>query len=200
MTAPKHITLHGGDPRPRKVALLLIDVINDMEFPGGRALQRYAEPAARHIAALKRRAQALGIPIIYANDNFGRWQSDFNKQVRHCLEDGVRGEAVTRLLIPGEEDYFVLKPRHSAFFSTTLELLLKHLGAERLILTGFASNLCVLYTANDAYMHDFEIYVPHDCIAAEKAMPHRRAIEHMARYLRADTRCGARIPLKKLLR
>lgn len=199
MTAPKHITLHGGDPRPCKVALLLIDVINDMEFVGGVKLKKYAEPAAKRIAALKRRAKALGIPIIYANDNFGRWQSDFHKHVSHCLEDGVRGEAVVRMLIPAEEDYFVLKPRHSAFFSTTLGILLKHLGTEILILTGFASNLCVLYTANDAYMHDFTVYVPRDCSAAEQSTNHRQAIAHMARYLKADTRIGARIPLKRLL-
>ena len=199
MTAPKHITLHGGDPSPCKVALLLIDVINDMEFDGGVQLKKHAAPAAKRIAALKRRAKVLNIPIIYANDNFGRWQSDFHKQVRHCLDDGVRGESVARMLIPEEDDYFVLKPRHSAFFSTTLSILLKHLGTETLILTGFASNLCVLYTANDAYMHDFTVYVPRDCIAAEQSMHHQRAIAHMARYLKADTRVGARIPLKRLL-
>lgn len=199
MTAPKHITLHGGDPRQCKVALLLIDVINDMEFVGGAKLKKYAEPAAKRIAALKRRAKVLGIPIIYANDNFGRWQSDFHKHVRHCLDDGVRGESVARMLIPEEDDYFVLKPRHSAFFSTTLGILLKHLGTETLILTGFASNLCVLYTANDAYMHDFTVYVPRDCIAAEQTTNHQRAIAHMARYLKADTRAAARIPLKRLL-
>lgn len=191
---------NGCAPQSAKVALLLIDVINAMDFPEGAHLKRHAEPAATRIAALKRRAKALGIPAIYVNDNFGRWQSDFNKQVRHCLEDGVRGASVARRLVPEEDDYFVLKPKHSGFFSTTLGTLLKYLGAQTLILTGFSSELCVLYTANDAYMRDFRIFVPRDCTAAEQKDLHERALAHMARCLKADVRSGARIPLRELLR
>jgi nicotinamidase-related amidase len=181
-----------------KVALLLIDVINDMEFPLGDALLRRAAEPARRIAALKRRAHALGVPVIYVNDNFGCWQSDFAKIVRHCLDDGVRGASIARLLLPGEGDYFVLKPKHSGFFSTPLELLLKDLGAETLILTGFATNLCVLYTANDAYMHDFHIYVPRDCTAAERPDVYKHALDHMEHCLKADVRTASRIPLAAL--
>ena len=191
---------NGCAPQRAKVALLLIDVINDMDFPEGEHLKRHAEPAARRIAALKRRAKALGIPALYVNDNFGRWQSDFNKQVRRCLEDGVRGAPIARLLAPEEDDYFVLKPKHSGFFSTTLATLLRYLGAETLILTGFSSELCVLYTANDAYMRDFRIFVPRDCTAAERADLHDRALSHMKRCLKADIRSGARIPLRDLLK
>lgn len=193
-------TLHGSAPETSRVVLLLVDVINDLEFPQGRGLQRYAEPAARRIAALKRRAKALGIPAVYVNDNFGRWQSDFKHLFRHCLDDGVRGEAIARLLAPDEDDYFVLKPKHSGFFATPLRILLQYLGADTLILTGFASNLCILYTANDAYMHDFRLFVPRDCIAAEKKALHDQAISHMQRCLRADVRTAARIPLRTLLR
>jgi nicotinamidase-related amidase len=199
MVASRHSTIHGGEPRQCKAALLLIDVINAMEFPKGQQLRKFAEPAARHIAALKKRAKRHGVPAIYANDNFGRWRSDFTKQVRHCLEDGVLGESVARLLMPDEEDYFVLKPRHSAFFCTPLLLLLKHLGTETLILTGFATNLCVLYTAHDAYMHDFRVYIPRDCVAAEREQFHTAALAHMARDLKANTSVGSRIPLRQLL-
>lgn len=192
-------SLAGSAPQNCKVALLLVDVVNDMEFPEGKSLRRYAEPAAKHIAALKRRAKALGIPIVYINDNFGRWQSDFTKLVRHCLDDGVRGESTVRLLMPEEDDYFVLKPKHSGFFATSLHILLKYLGTQTVILTGFASNICILYTANDAYMHDFQIYVPSDCTAAERPQLHRHALEHMQRFLYADTRIGSRIPLRELV-
>lgn len=182
-----------------RVALLLIDVINDMDFPAAAELIRHAEPAARRCAALKRRVKALGIPVIYVNDNFGHWQSDFKKQVRHCLEDGVRGEGIARLLLPEEDDFFVLKPKHSGFYSSALDILLRYLGAEILILAGFAGNLCVLYTANDAYMRDFCLFVPRDCTASEQKRTNDYALEQMRRCLKADIRIAARIPLRELL-
>ena len=100
------------------------------------------------------------MPSIYVNDNFGRWQSRFDQIVQHCLQDNVRGKPFVERLIPDEDDYFVLKPKHSGFYQTPLELLLKHLGATRLILTGVSTNSCVLFTANDAYMRDLELIVP----------------------------------------
>lgn len=185
--------------RSCRVALLLIDVINDMDFPEGAQLVRHAEPAARRCAALRRRVKALGIPVIYVNDNFGHWQSDFKKLVSHCLEDGVRGAGVARLLLPAEDDFFVLKPKHSGFYSSALDVLLKYLGTEVLILAGFAGNLCVLYTANDAYMRDFQLFVPRDCSASEQKQANDYALEQMQRCLKADTRSAARIPLRQLL-
>src|SRR5688572_22751821 len=139
--------LHGNAPDKSDVALLLIDVINDLEFEDGAKLLEHALPAAKRIAALKRRCRAAGVPVVYVNDNFGRWRSDFNAQVLHCLEDGVRGRPIAELLRPDDEDYFVLKPKHSGFFSTTLDLLLEYLEVRKLILAGFAGNICVLFTA-----------------------------------------------------
>jgi nicotinamidase-related amidase len=192
----KNADLHGFAPDKSPIALLLIDVINDLEFPEGERLRRFAEPAARRIAALKRRARKHRIPTIYVNDNFGRWQSDFNSQVRHCLEDGVRGESIVRLLAPSKDDYFVLKPKHSGFFSTSLDILLEYLEAETLILTGFAGNLCVLYTANDAYMRDFKLAVPGDCIASETREANDYALDQMKRFLKADVRASSRLRLR----
>src|SRR4051794_1451416 len=99
----KNADLHGNVPDKSKVALILIDVINDLDFPEGDQLLRHARPMAERIAALKRRARDAGIPAIYVNDNFGRWQSNFNNQVDHCLEDGVRGKPVVELLRPEED-------------------------------------------------------------------------------------------------
>src|SRR5919199_1707660 len=135
--------LHGSVPDTAKVALILIDVINDLEFPGAEQLLAHALPMAHRLAALKRRAKAARIPVIYVNDNFGRWQSDFTKLVAHCLTDGVRGRPVAKLLQPESDDYFVLKPKHSGFFSTTLDILLEYLQVHTLILTGLAGNNCV---------------------------------------------------------
>jgi nicotinamidase-related amidase len=191
--------LPAPEPQKCRVALLLIDVINDMDFPQAADLMRHAEPAARRCARLKRRVKALGIPVIYVNDNFGHWQSDFKKQVSHCLADGVRGEAIVRLLLPEADDFFVLKPKHSGFYSSALDILLRYLGAEVLILAGFAGNLCVLYTANDAYMRDFRLFVPRDCTASEQKQTNDYALEQMEHCLKADIRIAARIPLRELL-
>ena len=141
-------------------ALILIDVINDFDFPRADQLLRYALPASRKIATLKERAKRSRVPIIYANDNFGRWRSDFHQQIEHCMTEKRPGRTIVELLKPDEDDYFVLKPMHSAFFSTTLEVLLERLQIQRLVLTGFAADICVLYTANDAYMRDFKVAVP----------------------------------------
>src|SRR6188474_529375 len=142
---------HGCAPEKSETVLLLVDVINDFDFPGNDKLLRFALPAARRIAKLKSRLRKLKIPAIYVNDNFGRWQSDFKKQVGLCIRESSPGAAVARLLIPEEDDYFVLKPKHSGFFSTSLDVLLSYLGARTLVLTGVAGNICVLFTANDAH-------------------------------------------------
>jgi nicotinamidase-related amidase len=174
-------------PNKAETALLLIDVINDLEFEGGEKLLTQALPMAISLAAVKRRAKAAGIPAIYVNDNFGRWRSDFAKLVRHCLEEDVRGRPVVAHLVPEEDDYFVLKPKHSAFFQTNLEILLSYLGASTLMLTGMAGDICVLFSANDAYMRDFKIVTPSDCVASEEANANQQALMLMQRVLKANT-------------
>src|SRR3977135_226240 len=174
-------------------APVLYDVINDFDFPRAASLFRDALPAAQRIAALKELAKRARIPVIYANDNFGRWRSDFRQQIEHCLAEGLRGRKIVELLKPSRDDYFVLKPMHSAFYSTTLEVLLERLQIQRLILTGFAADICVLYTANDAYMREFKVAVPSDCVASETLRQYRFALEHTHQRIRADTRASAKI-------
>jgi hypothetical protein len=106
---------HSVAPETSKTVLLLVDVINDFDFPQGEKLLRFALPAGHRIAALKTRLRKRGIPTIYVNDNFGRRQSDFKKQVERCISEAAPGAEVARLLIPREDDYFVLKPKHSGF-------------------------------------------------------------------------------------
>jgi nicotinamidase-related amidase len=178
--------LHGSAPDKCSVALLLIDWINDLEFDGGERLFPQALVAAKATAALRRRAKQAGVPVIYCNDNFGKWRSDFRSLLAHVLTDDVRGKPIGGLLAPDEDDYFVLKPKHSAFHSTSLDVLLAHLGATTLILTGTAGNFCVLFTAHDAYMRDFRLVVPRDCLASEEEADNRYALEHMAKTCKAD--------------
>jgi nicotinamidase-related amidase len=153
---------------------------------------------AAALAILKRRAKAQGIPVIYANDNFGRWRSDFPKLVSHCSQAGKRGQPIVAQLQPDQDDYFVLKPKHSAFFQTNLEILLRYLGVTTLILTGMAADICVLFSANDAYMRDFRIYVPWDCIASESADRSREVLLLMQRVLKADISVSTDLRLEKM--
>ena len=192
----KNVDLHGSAPDKHEVALLLIDVINDFDFPGANQLLRYARPMARNLLRLKRRAYKAGVPVIYVNDNFGRWKSDFRRTLDHCARYG-RGRDVVRLLRPEENDYFVLKPKHSGFFSSALETLLRYLQTHTLILTGVAGNFCVLFTANDAYMRDFNLFVPSDCTVSNTKRENDSALRLMKKFLKADTRGASRIMLRR---
>jgi nicotinamidase-related amidase len=178
------------------VALLLIDVINDLDFPEGRALFEQAMPMARKLAALKATSTRCGIPVVYVNDNFGRWRSDFRSQVDHCLRIGSVGRPIAELLRPEDSDYFVLKPMHSGFYSTALDLLLQRLGVKTLILTGMATDICVLFTANDAHMRGYRVVAPADCSAAEMVDAHRAAMHQMKKVMSADVRPRPNSPLR----
>lgn len=184
----KNTDLHGNVPDSVRTALLFIDVINDLEFEGGEALAAQTMAMADNLVELRRRAKAIGIPIIYVNDNFGKWQSDFSKLITHCLEDDVRGSPLVRLLRPDDDDYFVLKPKHSGFFSTTLDTLLAYLNARPLILAGIAGNSCVLFTAHDAFMRDFHLIIPSDCVASNTVEDNQYALQHIQAVLRGDIR------------
>ena len=189
--APRRLA--GGDSRRAPRVLLIIDVVNDFTFEESTATLAAAIPMARRLRELKRAARRAGIPIIYVNDNFGRWRSDFRSLIAHCLRRASRGRLVVRTLRPDRRDYFILKPRHSAFFSTPLELLLEHLGAQTIILTGLLADSCVLITAQDAHLRGYRVIVPSDCVAARSAEDHRRAMAQLRRGLAADVRPAARI-------
>jgi nicotinamidase-related amidase len=188
-----------GEAKSRSpVALLLIDLINDMEFEEGRQLFEHAFPAARKIVRLKERAEAAGVPVIYVNDNFGHWRSDLNVQIRHCIEDKVRGEPIARMLKPCRSDYFVLKPKSSAFFDTTLQTLLQYLEIKTLILTGVAADVCILYTAHDAHLRDYDIIVPRDCVASNSRKETAAALRNMEKSTHACVCDSSEIDFQRL--
>jgi nicotinamidase-related amidase len=189
-------SLHGNAPDSSAVALLLVDLINDMEFPGGDRLAARARPIIPKLDALCTRARRAKVPIIYANDNFGRWRSDFSAQVDHCLNDGVRGSELVRVLRPAPDDYFVLKPKHSAFYQTCLELLLEHLGVDTLIIGGLSTDSCVTFTASDAYLRGYGLRVLRDGCAAMDARLHRDALAHMQRALHAELVTTSEVSLR----
>jgi nicotinamidase-related amidase len=190
--------LHGSAPDDSPIALLIIDMINAFDFKGAGEMLPRALAAAKCIARLKKRAREARVPVVYVNDNFGRWRSDFHQILEHVLDSP--GREIARLLEPQPEDYFVLKPKHSGFQFTTLDVLLEHLGAQTLILTGVAGNFCVLFTAHDAYMRDYHLLVPGDCIASQTEDDDRHALAHMAKVTKADTRPSPAIDFAELQR
>lgn len=166
-------------------ALLIIDVINDLDFPGGENVLPWALRAAPRIASVRAAARASGVPVIYANDNFGHWRSTFGDVFKYCTRPSARGREVSRKLKPTRDDYFILKPRHSAFFATSLVPLLDSLKTKRVIFAGMATNLCVLFSAHDAHMHGYELVVLSDCCAAESDFDHNVALAQLERFCRA---------------
>ena len=179
------------------VAVLVLDLITDFEFEDGDKLLRNTLPIAENLSALKSRANQAGAPVIYVNDNFGKWQEDFKTMAEHFLRDEAKGKKVVRLLQPSPDDYYVLKPHRSAFYSTTLEILLRELQVTKLIVTGVTTDICVLFTANDAYMRGFELFIPSDCVAAVESTHSKRTLEFMERVLKADTRPSNKISFRK---
>jgi len=171
-------------------ALLIIDMINTFDFEGGARLARATATAARRIATLRRRWHQAGAPVVYVNDNFMHWQADFRELVAVCTHDGMPGAEIARRLQPGPDDYFVLKPKHSAFMSTPLEVLLAKLEARELVLTGIAADSCILATAQDAHMREFAVRVPRDCIAAITEARRDRALGVLRDTCNADLRAS----------
>jgi nicotinamidase-related amidase len=192
--------LHGSVPDDSTTALLLLDVISDFDFADSDQLLLHAAAIVPQLAALKARAREARIPAVYVNDNFGRWTSDFRYLVQHCLRDGVKGEPIARALAPLDDDYSVLKPKHSGFFGTSLELVLKYLGATSLIVTGFTTDICVAFTAADAYMREYRLWIPSDCTAAVDVRHHSAALRYMERVLAADIRPSTEVDLELLQR
>jgi nicotinamidase-related amidase len=193
MPSEAHKDLHGNVPDQASICLLIIDMINPMTFEGADQMLPAVSSAAERIAGLKKRLKAARLPVLYVNDNFGKWQSDFHKLVHRCLEGTCRGKPIAQLLHPQDDDYFVLKPKHSGFYATPLELLLQFLGAQQLICTGIAANSCVLYTAADAHMREFDLIVPADCVASRSSEENRIALQHMNRMFKADIRPSEQI-------
>ncbi|WP_227937494.1 cysteine hydrolase family protein [Alkalihalobacillus deserti] len=169
-----------------RYALLIIDMINDLEFSNGIDLLPHALEAATHIAHLKLYVKKHGFPVIYVNDNYGRWQSDFRHLVSHCLQEDVKGKPLAQMMKPDEDDYFILKPKYSGFFATPLDLLLAHLQVDTLILAGVTGDMCVQFTANDAYMRGYKLIIPSDCVASHTNEINQRALHCMKDVVKAD--------------
>lgn len=185
-------------PAPVPVALLLIDVLTTFQFPDGDRILQGALEMRDALVKLKAGARKVRIPVLYVNDNFGDWRSEKEILMGRCLE--AKGGQFVRPLLPDSEDYFVLKPLHSAFYMTPLEVLLEHLQVETLILTGLTSDSCITATAHDANMRGFDIYIPPDCSCARSAQEHAQALAQLEAVAGANLTRSAWLKLPKLIR
>lgn len=164
-------------------ALLILDMINTLDFEGADALVEGAVTAARAIVALRAQADAANLPTVYVNDNFGKWHSERSALITKMHESG---SPLAGIVDPRDDDYFITKPQFSGFYATNLPVLLPQLGVSRLILTGIATDICVLFTAGDAHMRDYRLWVPENCVAAESELRGRWALDIMANAMEAE--------------
>ena len=175
-------------PAPGGVGMLIIDMINSMAFEGAELIKSSANATVNVILRLREEADRLKAPVIYVNDNYGYWHSDKSKLISAFSEEGCPGATMVRRMAPREDDYFVIKPQVSAFYATNLPVLLPKLGVNRLILTGIAADICVLFTAADAHMRAYDLWIPGDAVASEEDQRKAWALDIMQKSMGALTR------------
>lgn len=164
--------------------VIFVDLINDFNFPGGDKLLRNTKAILPHLEKLKKDAKKNNIPIIYVNDHYGLWQADFHKIIRQCTNQFSKD--IINTIKPDDDDYFLIKPQHSAFFQTPLQSLLTDLNRSRLIISGIAGDICILFTAKDAYMYQMDLHIPSNCMASEEKNTNDYALYLMNSVMKAD--------------
>ena len=185
-----------GEAAPGGVGLLIVDMINDIAFEGGEALRVKAEAVASTILVLRDEADGLKIPVVYVNDNFGQWHSERSKIVEACSSSDSPARGMVARIAPRDRDYFVIKPQFSGFYATNLPVLLPKLGVSRLVITGIAADICVLFTAADAHMREYELWVPKDTVASEVEARTEWALDIMRKSMNAETCSTEQLSLK----
>jgi nicotinamidase-related amidase len=173
----------------RSTALVVVDVLNPYEHEDAERLVESMAAAVPPIAGLVRRARDGEHHVIYVNDNYGQW----NWSSRELLEAAMQGRhpELVEPLSPPDDASFVIKARHSAFYETPLEYLLRQLGVSRIMLCGQVTEQCILYSALDAYVRHLQVAVPVDGVAHIDPELADAALMMMRRNMRADVQPSA---------
>ncbi|PLR89851.1 isochorismatase [Bacillus sp. T33-2] len=161
-------------------------MINNFDFEHGDLLSKRAKEITGPILDIKNLFNKHGLPVIYINDHYNLWQADFEKIMDYCRNE--KSEQIIDKLAPTEKDYFLIKPKHSAFYGTALDTLLQQLKVDTVVITGVAGNICVLFTANDAYMREYQLIVPENCIASNHEQDNQYTLKMMRDTLKANTK------------
>ena len=200
MAAPKRLRddLHGNVPDQSGVVLLLVDLINDLDFAENEHLVEVVPGLAKRISQLKLRCARAGIPAIYVNDNKGRWRSDLQNVVNSAKRGTRSGRDLVRQISPRKNDYVVLKPKHSIFLGTPLDLILQSIGAHTAIMAGLTTNACILISAAEIYMRGFRLIVPQDCVEALSPRLQKEALKMLSENFGAETTTSTKLNLTSL--
>lgn len=182
-----------GSPAGAGVAVLVLDMLSTYDHEDADRLAASAENAVPAVAELVEAARRAAVPVIYVNDNHGRW-SPSAAELAEVAAGGRRPDLV-RPLTPAGDDMLVVKARHSAFYMTPLEYLLARLGTRRVVLCGQVTEQCVLYTALDAYVRHLEVTVAADAVAHIDERLAGAALEMIARNMSGDVRRTGEIRL-----
>jgi nicotinamidase-related amidase len=170
--------------RGERTALLIVDMLNIYEHEDADRLAASVKGAVPQIAALIERARSDEVPLVYVNDNYGDWNSSSEELAERAMA-GRHADLVEPLL-PRKDDAFVIKARHSVFYSTPLEYLLQSMEVGRIVLAGQATEQCILYSALDGYVRHFEVVVPRDGVAHIYEHLADAAFEMMERNMHAQ--------------
>ncbi|GAA0592452.1 isochorismatase family cysteine hydrolase [Streptomyces crystallinus] len=172
-------------------ALIVIDMLNTYEHEDAEVLVRSVRAALPGIGALLEQARAAEAPVVYVNDNFGRWRSHHGEILEAALT-GRYGDLVEPIA-PDEESLFVVKARHSVFYETPLAYLLGQLGVHRVVLCGQVTEQCVLYSALDAHIRHLDVVVALDAVAHIDGGLAEAALRMMERNMSAELRPSGEI-------
>jgi nicotinamidase-related amidase len=144
-------------------ALIVVDMLNHYEHEDAEPLRRSVHDTLPAIKSLVKRASGADIPIVYVNDNHGDWSAGRPELCQRALEGP--DPSLVEPIIPGERTAFLVKARHSIFYETQLDYLLRDQEVERIILIGQVTEQCILYSALDAYVRHYSIVIPRDAVA-----------------------------------
>ena len=167
-----------------KSALIVVDMLNEYDHDDAEILVESVREALPAMRRLVERAHAEGVPVVYVNDNFGDWSAGRPELVERATKGRARD--LVEPIAPAEGTWFIAKARHSIFYETQLEYLLREQEVERLVLVGQVTEQCVLYSALDAYVRRFAVAVPCDAVAGIHADMADCALRMMERNMDAD--------------
>lgn len=167
-----------------KTAVIVIDMLND--FVTGVLKCERAPRIIPNVQRLLDFARKKGVPVIYANDaHFPGVDKEFELWPPHAVI-GTKGAEVINELKPMKGDYIIQKRRYTAFYGTDLNLLLRELGVDTLVLVGLVTDVCVQHTAADAFFRGYRIIVPEDCVETLTEEAQKSGIK----YLKTNYGCG----------
>ncbi|MEU9082714.1 isochorismatase family cysteine hydrolase [Streptomyces sp. NPDC048357] len=162
----------------------MIDMLNTYEHEDAEVLVKSVREALPGVGVLLERARAAIAPVVYVNDNFGRWRSHHGEILEAALAG--RYADLVEPIAPDEESLFVVKARHSVFFETPLAYLLGQLDVHRVVLCGQVTKQCVLYSALDAHIRHLDVVVALDAVAHIDAGLADAALRMMERNMSAE--------------